>query len=169
MLCDICKKNVAKVHLTQMDKGETKKVDLCEDCAKAKGIDDPTHFSMVDVLLGSGPPVEPEPADSGPVLRCPNCGFTQAEFKKTGRLGCAECYTTFSEGFEALLKTMHKGTQHSGKVPQGLKISRELADRLKGLQHRLEKAVAEEDFERAAAIRDEIRHAREQTGGARPA
>jgi protein arginine kinase activator len=169
MLCDICKKNVAQVHLTQMDKGETKKVDLCEDCAKAKGIDDPTHFSMADILLGAAAVAEAEPAAPGNTLKCPVCGFTQAEFKKTGRLGCAECYATFAEGFESLLKTMHKGTRHSGKVPQALRLSRDLEDQLKALQRKLDKAVAEEDFERAAALRDEIKRARQQPGGVQTA
>ena len=54
MLCDICKKNVATVHLTQMVEGKTKKVDLCEACSKEKGVDDPTGFSLADLLLGLG-------------------------------------------------------------------------------------------------------------------
>ena len=165
MLCDICKKNVATVHLSQMDKGETKKVDLCEECAKAKGIDDPTNFSMADILLGLGAAQEMEQVSPGVALRCPRCGFTQAEFKKTGRLGCAECYATFGEGFESLLKTMHKGTRHVGKVPRIQQCSRDLEDQLKGLQRKLEKAVAEEDFEAAAVLRDEIKRCREQAPG----
>ena len=54
MLCDICKQNVATVHLTQMVEGKTKKVDLCEACSKEKGVDDPTGFSLADLLLGLG-------------------------------------------------------------------------------------------------------------------
>ena len=81
MLCDLCKKNVAKVHLTQLDKGETKKIDLCEECAKVKGIDDPTGFSLADLLLGLGAAQEMEQGAAGASLRCPACGVTQAEFK----------------------------------------------------------------------------------------
>lgn len=54
MLCDLCKKNVATVHLTQLIEGKTKKVDLCEACSKDKGVDDPTGFSLADLLLGLG-------------------------------------------------------------------------------------------------------------------
>lgn len=156
MLCDICKQNVATVHLTQMVEGKTKKVDLCESCSKAKGVDDPTGFSLADLLLGLGAAQEMEQASAGGETKCPHCGFTQADFKKAGRLGCAECYTTFAEGLEGLLRTMHKGTKHVGKVPQILKQSQDLSDRLKGLQSRLEKAISEEDFETAAHVRDEI-------------
>ena len=90
-------------------------------------------------------------------LKCTRCGFTQADFKKAGRFGCAECYTTFAEGLEALLKTMHKGVKHAGKVPHSLQQSRDLSDKLKTLQKKLEKAVADEDFEQAAMMRDEIK------------
>ncbi len=161
MLCDVCKKNVAKVHLTQMDKGETKKIDLCEECAKVKGIDDPTGFSLADLLLGLGAAQEMEQSGAGTGLRCPACGFTQAEFKKTGRLGCAECYLTFSEGLESLLKSMHKGVRHVGKIPQTQHLNPDLTERLKALQRRLEKAVTDEDFEQAAQLRDEIKRLRE--------
>lgn len=156
MLCDICKQNVATVHLTQMVEGKTKKVDLCESCSKAKGVDDPTGFSLADLLLGLGAAQEMEQAMASGEIKCSNCGFTQADFKKAGRLGCAECYRTFAEGLESLLRTMHKGTKHIGKVPSLFKQSQDLNDRLKSLQHKLEKAVTEEDFESAAHLRDEI-------------
>lgn len=156
MLCDICKQNVATVHLTQMVEGKTKKVDLCEACSKDKGVDDPTGFSLADLLLGLGAGQEMEQAMAGAEVKCAHCGFSQADFKKAGRLGCAECYDTFAEGLESLLKTMHKGTRHVGKVPQAFKLSQDLADKLKSLQSTLDKSVGEEDFETAARIRDEI-------------
>ena len=168
MLCDICKQNVATVHLTQMVEGKTKKVDLCETCSKEKGVDDPTGFSLADLLLGLGAAQEmAQAAAGGPELKCPTCGFTQADFKKTGRLGCAECYTTFAEGLEGLLKSMHKGTKHVGKVPQPLQQHKDYAEKLGKLQQQLEKAVADEDFEQAAVLRDEIKQAREKFDGLR--
>ena len=170
MLCDICKQNPAKVHLTQIVDGKTKKVDLCEACSKAKGVDDPTGFSLADLLMGLGAAQELEPASAPPGgLRCPACGFTQAEFKKTGRLGCADCYRTFAEGLETLLKSMHKGTRHSGKVPAALQASRDVEDRLRSLQKKLEKAITAEDFEQAAVLRDELKQLRELADTQRPA
>jgi protein arginine kinase activator len=162
MLCDICKKNVATVHLTQMIEGKTKKVDLCEGCSKEKGIDDNIGFSLADLLMGLGAAQQMEQAAGGSEIKCPHCGFTQADFKKAGRLGCAECYTVFSEGLESLLKTMHKGTRHVGKVPQVLKQNQDLADKAKNLQKKLEKAIAEEDFESAASLRDQLKAIKSQ-------
>jgi protein arginine kinase activator len=132
-------------------------VDLCEECAKSKGMNDPTAFSMADELFGLGAALEIEQAGDGTGLKCPACGFTQADFKKAGRLGCPECYETFAEPMGSLLKTMHKGTRHVGKVPESLRQSRDVSDRLKNLQKRITKAIEEEDFEKAAILRDEIK------------
>src|SRR5215475_4884560 len=156
MVCCICKEKEAKVHLTQIVGDKVQKVDLCDDCAKKKGVDDNTGASLADLLLGLGASQEMAQA-SGPEIKCPHCGFTQADFKKAGRLGCSECYVTFAEGLEGLLKTMHKGTKHIGKVPQSLQQSRDLSERLKTLRKQLDKAVTDEDFEQAAQIRDEIK------------
>jgi protein arginine kinase activator len=71
-------------------------------------------------MLGLGAAQEVEQA-VGADLKCPRCGFSQADFKKSGRLGCPECYKTFAEGLGGLLKTMHKGTRHTGKAPEALR------------------------------------------------
>src|SRR3954465_4174592 len=131
MLCCICKDKEATVHLTQIAGDKMQKVDLCEECAKTKGVDDPTGFSLADLLLGLGASQEIEQSAGGGELKCPNCGFTQADFKKAGRLGCSECYNVFSEGLESLLKTMHKGTRHVGKRPHTVVSEAELANKLK--------------------------------------
>ena len=157
MLCIICKEKEATVHLTQITGDKVQKVDLCEECAKQKGVNDPAGFSLAELLLGLGAAQETEQVAGGAELKCPKCGFTQADFKKSGRLGCSECYLTFAEGLEGLLKTMHKGTRHAGKVPHALQQSRELGDRLKLLEKKLAKAIAEEDFESAATLRDELK------------
>src|SRR5207247_2367344 len=83
--------------------------------SKEKGVQDPTGFALADLLLGIGAAEEIE--KGAPTQKCPVCGFTQADFKKTGRLGCSTCYVTFAEGLATLLKAMHKGTEHVGKVP----------------------------------------------------
>ena len=157
MLCCICKERNATVHYTKIDGDKVQKVDLCEECSKTKGVSDPVGFELADLLLGLGASKELEQSSGGSDLKCPRCGFTQADFKKAGRLGCSECYKTFAEGLEGLLKTMHKGTRHVGKVPESLRQTRELSDRLKLLQKKLNKAVEDENFEQAAALRDEIK------------
>ena len=164
MLCTICKEKPATVHLTQIVGDKMQKLDLCEDCAKTKGVNDPTGFGLVadlDLMLGLGAAQQLEQVAGGAGLKCPRCGFTQADFKKSGRLGCPECYATFAEGLAGLLKSMHKGTRHIGKAPEALRATRENADRLKSLQAKLAKAIKDENYEQAATLRDEIK----QLGG----
>jgi protein arginine kinase activator len=162
MLCCVCKEKEATVHLTQIAAEKMQKVDLCEECAKQKGVNDPAGFSLADLLLGLGSTTEAEPAAAGADAKCPACGFTQADFKKAGRLGCAECYKTFADGLDQLLKSMHKGTRHRGKVPAALRESQDLAEKLKTLQKKLSKAVSDEDYEQAAHCRDEIKATQER-------
>jgi protein arginine kinase activator len=157
MQCSICKERPATVHLTQIVGDKMQKLDLCEECAKSKGVNDPVGFAMADIMLGLGASQELDPSAAGAELKCPRCGFSQADFKKSGRLGCVECYKTFAEGLSGLLKTMHKGTRHTGKTPEALRQSREHVDRLKSLQKKLAKAVEDENYEGAAALRDEIK------------
>ena len=161
----LCQKKEAKIHLTDVKDGKLKKVDLCEECAKAKGVDDPTGFALADLLMGLGASEElAAGSDSGPELACPTCGFTQADFKKSGRLGCPDCYTTFAEGLGGVLKTMHKGTRHAGKIPRALRLGRDIQDRLRTLQRNLEEAVAVENYEEAARLRDQIKALKENPG-----
>lgn len=157
MVCCVCKEKPATVHLTQIVGDKMQKLDMCEECAKAKGINDPTSFAMADLMLGLGASQELDQSAAGAELKCQRCGFSQADFKKSGRLGCPECYSTFAEGLAGLLKSMHKGTRHVGKAPEALRKTRENVDRLKTLQKKLNKAIETEDFETAATLRDEIK------------
>ena len=155
MQCDICKKAEATVHLTQIVEGKMLKVDLCEPCATEKGVQEAAGFSLADLMVGLGSAEEIKMESPG--ARCPVCGFTQADFKKTGRLGCSECWETFEAGLNSLLKAMHKGDHHIGKVPAKAAHTLVISGKIQELTEKLEKAVQAEKYEDAAQIRDEIR------------
>jgi protein arginine kinase activator len=158
-LCSVCKEKPATLFLSNISaEGKKQDLDLCDACAKAKG-DDPLAFlvSDADVVLGLGAAQEITQTTGGVDLKCPRCGFSQADFKKSGRLGCPECYQVFAEGLAGLLKTMHKGTRHTGKTPEVLRQSRDHAERVKSLNKKLAKAIELEDFESAAKVRDELK------------
>jgi len=163
MQCDICKKADATVHLTQIVEGKILKVDLCEACSKTKGVQDSAGFSLVELLAGFAPPAAAttEAAEQGkaeaPGPKCPSCGMSQADFKKLGRFGCAECWETFSEGLGPLLKAMHKSDRHIGKVPGKAAHTLVINEKIKDLSDALQKAIRSEKYEEAASIRDEIR------------
>ncbi len=158
MQCNFCDKK-ATVFLTQLVEGEMKKMCLCEECAEAKGVTDPTGFSLADSVLGIGPaseggPIVNLPDDEG--ASCPVCGFTFNKFRQVERLGCSECYTVFGEDISRRLRGMHKGTVHVGRVPEGLLEAHARKQRLGQLRDRLDQAVASENYEEAAGLRDEI-------------
>lgn len=158
MLCDSCKNNQASVFLTQIVDGKMQKLNLCESCSKENGVTDPTGFALADLLLGLGATqnIEITTGVTGEG-QCPTCGFTQADFKKTGRLGCSDCYVTFFEQLQPLLLGMHKGTRHVGKIPQRQFREVQITQQLTDLRSTLQKSVADEDYELAAKLRDEIR------------
>ncbi len=165
MQCDVCHSKEAKVFLTQIVKGKIQKVNLCNDCSHERGVDDPAGFALTELLTGLGTTEETEkpgngshePKSAEPAQKCPVCGFTQADFKKTARLGCSECYRTFSDSLGNLLKAMHKGSSHTGKMPARLAQTHAQDERLRSLQDDLQRAVTEENYESAASLRDQIR------------
>jgi protein arginine kinase activator len=159
MDCDICGKK-AKVHLTQLVGGQIKKIALCDACAKEKGVTDPTGFALAEMLLGKAQgkiPVPSAPVTQGIGRRCPECGFTLDDLRRIRRFGCSTCYTTFKEEVNLMLRGMHKGPKHCGKVPAGLMELHERTQRLEELRGRLDQAITSENYEEAAGLRDEIR------------
>ena len=155
MFCDVCKTKEATVFLTQIVEGKMQKVNLCETCSKEKGVNDPTGFALADLLLGLGAAHEIENSPAG--IRCPVCGFSQNDLKKTGRLGCSACYDAFAEGLSGMLKNMHRGIVHTGKVPAKLAVARRRKHELAELEASLASAITREHFEEAATLRDKIR------------
>lgn len=159
MLCDQCKERDAVVHLTQIVNAEVTQVHLCEKCAAAKGIE--TTVSMPKHPLGDflhavqqqGAPV------MGDQVRCAYCQTSLRDFRATGRLGCAHCYTAFEGALRELLRRVHGAAKHRGRdyeVPDPVSIPSGPAE-LEALRSRLQQAVAAEEFELAAQLRDQIR------------
>jgi protein arginine kinase activator len=161
--CDFCSQP-ATVHLTQIVNNKVHNVDLCEECAQSKGVTNPGGFSLADLLLKHS--LNPASPAGGP--RCEQCGFTQADFKKQGRFGCPACYDAFRSVLEPMLEGMHKGTRHSGKVPQSALRRQSFEERLARLETDLSEAVKAERYEEAARFRDEINQVKQAAAGKDP-
>jgi protein arginine kinase activator len=157
--CDLCSKP-ATVHLTQIVDNKVHKVDLCEACAQEKGVTDPSGFSLADLLLKASLNVE-QPAVGA---RCEQCGFTPSDFKKMGRFGCPACYDAFKGLLDPMLDGMHRGTNHTGKVPRAALARKSLYDRLTQLEGDLSDAIKSERYEDAARCRDEINQVKQSFG-----
>jgi protein arginine kinase activator len=171
MLCENCHKNEATVHLTQVVEGQVEKNHLCEGCAALKGIDvhaEPMDLSGVmaslkEQLSHLKDGLDVPPAATASV--CPACGMKRTEILKKGRLGCDRCYEVFSAEMLPVVVSLQHGDQHLGKVP------RRSSERMKNsveqarLRRELDKAVAGENYELAARLRDQIKALATEGGG----
>ena len=115
MQCDVCQQKEATVFLTQIVGGKMQKVNLCEACSKEKGVNDPTGFALADLLLGMGAAQDIERSPNG--ITCPVCGFTQADFKKTGRSVAARATMSLATALNPCSRICIKDQSMSGKAP----------------------------------------------------
>ena len=166
MLCDVCGKNPATVHLTEIIDEQMNELHLCEDCARHKSAAMEQQFGLSDLLAGMADFEKPSSKEEEVVtLKCPSCGLTYADFKKIGRLGCGECYNVFRKYLAPLLKRIHGSNQHIGKNPSKTKAPVKLYKKKAGLQElkeQLQKAIQAEAFEEAARLRDQIKKISEE-------
>ena len=156
MKCQICKKREATVHLTEIEGKEKREIHLCEECAREKTGLLPKQISLGELFLSL---VQQQDREGAKLLRktCPNCGISYLEFKTGGRLGCSRDYEVFEEALMPLIERLHQSTRHVGKTPSraGESVARE--NELMRLRRELDKAVQNEDYEKAAELRDKIR------------
>ncbi len=164
MKCELCQELEATIHLTQVVDGAVQKVHLCEGCAAKSGFDVHGPMSITDILLGLGGQESAKSAPKAVKSRersCPRCHLRRADFKKTGRLGCPSCYEAFEDELEPLLRAMHRGDQHRGKVPANEQERVRATAEVEALQAQLAEAVREERYEDAARLRDAIQTTRQ--------
>lgn len=159
MVCDNCGSGDAVVHLTQIVNNQISTYHLCQECAAEKGLEagpSGADVPLTDFLaqMDEDATVSTSETNGG---ACGFCGLTLEEFKEVGRLGCPHCWSTFEGHLRNLLRRVHGGTQHVGKVylPPDPTLT-ERQERLRSLKRKLERAVDAEDFERAAELRDQI-------------
>lgn len=157
MQCDQCGERDAVVHVTQIVDNAVTQLRLCEKCAASKGIET-TVGAPSHVLAGVLQAAHEQLATSSDAPRCAFCGMTQGDLKAGGRLGCAHCYGAFAESLRELLRRVHGNSRHQGRrYVQRVPDHPELPRSIEVLRERLREAIEREQFEAAAALRDEIR------------
>jgi protein arginine kinase activator len=160
MLCQDCGKKEAVVHLTQVINEEKVVLNLCRECAEKRGFRNPLEgvpFPLAEFLASMLSQAQVPKLGKQPHLVCSACGISFSDFAQSGRLGCGNCYLTFRNQLNDLLRKIHGSTQHQGKLPQAAgDVMKPLREERK-LQEELKRAVQEEDFEKAAQIRDKLK------------
>lgn len=172
MLCEHCKQREATTHITETVNGKTTQYHLCPVCAHAMGKDQifPDFSFNLDNFFGSvlGDFLPAQTAHTsaaaGVEKRCPTCGATFEEIARLGKTGCANCYDVFYDRLLPSIERIHGKTEHAGKIPQCAdKKVREKA-RLDSLKGELAACIKEQEFEKAAQLRDEIKRLEQQGG-----
>lgn len=156
--CDKCDKP-ATIHLTEILDGQKMEKHLCEDCAEAEGITIKANIPISQLLedfvlqtVGENEEASPPPPS------CELCGMTFAEFREKGQLGCPNDYEVFREQLLPILARAQDGnTQHVGKTPRRAGKAQQKQMEILRLRSQLKQAIAAEQYERAAELRDQIK------------
>ncbi|MCF7791862.1 MAG: UvrB/UvrC motif-containing protein [Victivallales bacterium] len=175
MLCEICKKKEAVVHIQEIVKGRKKTVHMCQDCAASKGVEaiGMQGINIAEILYNLSTqnsfPKKENTLNSDKnkkyskkrkpiqLTLCPNCKWDSEKFQKTGRLGCEKCYEAFSDIIIKTISNIQKGNLHIGKRPgENTSETSMLMMDILNLQKQLEACIAKEEFEKAAEIRDKL-------------
>ncbi len=165
MLCEKCKKNEAKINLVKIVNGEKQEIWLCEDCAKniseipflstlSKEIDFPFQGFLTGVISNISN-VSENKLQKKENLICPNCGTSEHELKKTGKVGCSMCYHIFASDINKTLN--NKKSEYVGKIPKKNRTEIIQKKKLKNLKENLQKLILNEEYEEAAIVRDSIK------------
>ena len=146
MLCSNCKQREANFHYKRISDGKLSELHLCSECAT---------FGFEDMLSDFFNVLKPE--HIGGDVVCKTCGTTGQQFKKSGFVGCSDCYDTFASDVEKILSRIQPATTHKGKIAGETGEKMQKANMLKNLKVQLKQAILEERYEDAAKIRDEIK------------
>lgn len=170
MLCEHCHENEAKISYTIVEGNDTKQMHVCPSCFQ--------EFLAEQFPSSQIPPLDIQPmiqellslfhgkdAEEEEGRTCPVCGRSLKEFRKTGMFGCDNCYNTFAEELNALLPRMQGADHHVGAMPEAFRRNREASEKEQALKDRLDAAVADERYEDAALLRDEIKALKEERHG----
>lgn len=174
MLCEKCHKNQASVHITKIINSKKTEMHLCSECAKAEqGMSD--FFNPYGILKNIMD-IESEFAGGlkSPLReeRCKICGQSFEDFEKSGKVGCSSCYDTFRDELIPIIRRIHSSTQHVGekeaaKQPAA-KVQNTEAFEIAKLRAQLKTAIAKEDYEQAATLRDKINELKAQKESVKP-
>lgn len=191
MLCQVCQKNDAVVTYTEIVNGVKNEKHICQECANKYtgfggapfiiGNSNLLSSLLASVLGHSGNNMSDSGMKKSNIV-CPSCGMTYNEFLKYSKYGCVDCFKTFSPILESYLKKIQGSCEHTGKVPYKMKEtvvlpgieaapkttsetvpteSKELP-KIELLRQQLQQAIADEAYEEAAKLRDQIKVLKEE-------
>lgn len=169
MKCQVCGEQEATIHYIEIIDGQKADQWICVPCAEKEGIT-PTevtqlaHGSLESFLGGmlTSTPEDRTEEKSEEAMTCNVCGYTYKQLQEKGLLGCSTCYSSFRRQLIPMLRRYHGAVNHLGKLPRSHGPQAALRREIISMKQLLEQAVAQESYEEAARIRDEIREKERQ-------
>ena len=154
MLCEKCGKNATTTHIKTVINGKVTEQNLCGYCAAKIGYSGGSISGILSSMLGKTLQTEGKIS----TRMCDCCNTTFADIAETGKVGCSKCYEVFGRELMPYLKRIHGSVRHIGKVPGSTElVVTKKESNLSELKAKLASLVAEERYEEAAVVRDEIR------------
>ncbi len=173
MLCQECQRSEANIHIVKNVNGKQSELNLCEHCARKKDELDfsfEPQFSLHKLFSSMLNQSLRESRESMQAVnaQCPSCSLTFTQFSQIGRLGCSSCVPAFEEKLNPLLRRIHGGSTHTGKVPATARKRVNILRELDQLKEDLKSKIMSEEFEKAALLRDRIKAVEKEIKGASP-
>jgi len=155
-ICQHCNQCKATVHITDTIP-EQRERHLCEACAEKEGVIVKQQHHTTNEILQEFIKHKTGVGEADEHV-CPKCGMTFREFRLKGLLGCPQDYEAFRRFLAPLIERAHEGaTHHVGKVPDTADVTVQRQTELLKLRRELQETIEQENYERAAALRDQIR------------
>jgi len=167
MLCEECRQKEATIHIVKQMDGKQTELNLCEECARKKEeleVSFEPQFSLHKLFASmlNQSLRDNRRAQQAVDTQCSSCGLTFSQFSQIGRLGCSDCFTAFEEQLKPLLRRIHAGCAHTGKVPLKIQGRVKAVREIDQLKEELQARISNEEFEEAAVLRDRIRALEEE-------
>ncbi|HIA28477.1 MAG TPA: hypothetical protein EYN79_10280 [Planctomycetes bacterium] len=161
MLCEICGHNEARVHLTDIVNNTKKEFQLCRECAQEKGVSIQFHLKehkqmSLPEFFGAAKAMGATQSETTEENECPRCSISYDQFRASGKFGCSHDYEVFRDRVEYLIEKIHGDDQHRGRAPVQRQQEQSFEDDIVLLRKKLRSAIDQEQYEKAANIRDRI-------------
>lgn len=163
--CEHCGENPANLWVTKIMEGKVSKQHLCDECfRKLSGYSLPFTLALplniLNPMLSANDDFKPSKTAKFKV--CKNCSTSWSDFLQSGSLGCPQCYLNFSKYLQPIIEGIHSSVTYKGKVPNRLPQGVKVKASLQNLKQKLFKSIDDENYEKAAKLRDEIKELKKQ-------
>jgi protein arginine kinase activator len=157
MTCDLCGQRKGTVSVQQLIGNENRELQLCPECARERGIAAQAGVFDRDLTWLADELLDSRSTSRKLAAACPDCGLELSVIRSRGLAGCPACYMAFRRVIARMLNVNRNEPLHKGRYPVRLAQYGQFFVEREKLKENLKGALAHEDYERAARLRDLIR------------